>query len=89
MSTRFNARDFDAVRDMLADEVRLEVVNRTRLQRRAARSARYFTNYGQSSDWHLAPGLVDRRPAVLVHDPDDPTARRSISSCSTGRASGC
>ena len=28
---RFNARDFDAIRDMLADEVRLELVNRTRM----------------------------------------------------------
>src|SRR5579871_6568336 len=28
---RFNARDFDAVRDMLAEEVRLELVNRTRM----------------------------------------------------------
>jgi RNA polymerase sigma-70 factor (ECF subfamily) len=27
---RFNARDFDAIRDMLADEVRLELVNKTR-----------------------------------------------------------
>ena len=29
---RFNARDFDAVRDMLADEVRLELVNRSRMK---------------------------------------------------------
>src|SRR5262249_50619354 len=49
---RFNARDFDAVRDMLADEVRLEVVNRTRLDGKA-QVGRYYTNYDQIDDWHL------------------------------------
>ncbi len=68
---RFNARDFDALRDLLADEVRVEVVNRTRLSGRS-QAGRYFGNYGQSSDWCLVPGLVERRPAVLVHHPDDP-----------------
>jgi RNA polymerase sigma-70 factor (ECF subfamily) len=67
---RFNARDFDAVRDMLADEVRLELVSRTRLNGRRE-VARYFHNYTGVRDWHLVPGLVDRRPAVLVHDPAD------------------
>jgi RNA polymerase sigma-70 factor (ECF subfamily) len=70
-TARFNARDFDALRDVLADEVRVEVVNRTRLNGRGE-AGRYFTNYGQSRDWQLVPGLVDRRPAVLVHAPDDP-----------------
>src|SRR5579859_4547619 len=41
---RFNARDFDAVRDMLADEVRLELVNKVRRQGRSA-VAGYFHNY--------------------------------------------
>lgn len=69
---RFNARDFDALRAQLADEVKVEVVNRTRLSGRGE-VGRYFGNYNQTSDWHLAPGLVDRRPAVLVHDPDQPS----------------
>jgi RNA polymerase sigma-70 factor (ECF subfamily) len=68
---RFNARDFDALRGLLADEVRVEVVNRTRLSGRREAS-RYFGNYGQSTDWRLVPGLVEGRPAVLVHHPDDP-----------------
>jgi len=71
---RFNARDFDAVRDMLADEVRLELVNKLRLSGRGE-VGNYFTNYGKVSDWHLVPGLVDARPAVLVHAPGSPTAR--------------
>ena len=67
---RFNARDFDAVRDMLAAEVRLELVNRVRLNGRKEVST-YFHNYSRIQDWRLVPGLVDRRPAILVCDPDD------------------
>lgn len=70
---RFNARDFDAVRDMLADEVELELVNRTRLRGRA-QVATYFGNYATVHDWKFAAGLVERRPAVLVLDPADPSA---------------
>jgi RNA polymerase sigma-70 factor (ECF subfamily) len=71
---RFNAHDFDAVREMLADEVRLEVVNRLRLSGRREVS-KYFTNYAQVSDWHLIPGFVDERPGILVRDPADPNGR--------------
>jgi RNA polymerase sigma-70 factor (ECF subfamily) len=68
---RFNARDFDAVRDMLGDEVRLELVNKTRMKGRGE-VGRYFHNYSDVDDWHFVPGLVDRRPALLVRDPRDP-----------------
>ncbi|MBV8190767.1 MAG: sigma-70 family RNA polymerase sigma factor [Alphaproteobacteria bacterium] len=71
---RFNARDFDALRVLLADEVKVEVVNRARLNGRGE-AGRYFTNYSQSSDWRLVPGLVDRRPAVLAHHPEDPSGQ--------------
>ncbi|HEX9461791.1 MAG TPA: sigma-70 family RNA polymerase sigma factor [Alphaproteobacteria bacterium] len=67
---RFNARDFDTLRDMLADEVRLELVNRLRLSGRSE-VGNYFHNYSRVHDWQLVPGLVDRHPAVLVRDPDD------------------
>ena len=69
---RFNARDFDAIRDMLADEVRLELVNKTRMKGRSE-VGRYFHNYADVDDWHFVPGLVDRRPALLVRDPRDPS----------------
>jgi RNA polymerase sigma-70 factor (ECF subfamily) len=69
---RFNARDFDAVRDMLADEVRLELVNRSRMDGRRE-VGKYFHNYGLAQDWHLVPALVDRRPALVVRDPGDPS----------------
>jgi RNA polymerase sigma-70 factor (ECF subfamily) len=71
---RFNARDFDTVRAMLADDVKLDLVNRTRRSGRQDVSL-YFTNYDKVHDWRLVPGLVDRRPAVLVCDPADPAAR--------------
>ncbi|WP_456619373.1 MULTISPECIES: sigma-70 family RNA polymerase sigma factor [unclassified Bradyrhizobium] len=68
---RFNARDFDSLRDMLADDVRLEMVNRTR---RAGRRdvSEYFDRYSLSCAWHFVPGLVDRRPAIIAFDPQDP-----------------
>jgi RNA polymerase sigma-70 factor (ECF subfamily) len=69
---RFNARDFDAIRDMLADEVRLELVNKSRLNGRSE-VGRYFHNYDRVADWHFVPALVDRRPALLVRDPGDPS----------------
>ncbi len=69
---RFNARDFDAIREMIANEVRLELVNRTRASGRSE-VGKYFHNYARAEDWHLVPGLVDRRPAALVRDPRDPS----------------
>ena len=68
---RFNARDFDALRAQLADDVKVEVVNRTRLGGRGE-VGRYFGNYSQTDDWHLVPGLVEGRPAVVVLDPAQP-----------------
>src|ERR1043165_9823006 len=41
---QFNARDFDAIRAMIADDVRLDLVSRTQMQGKAEVS-RYFGNY--------------------------------------------
>lgn len=70
---RFNARDFDAIRTMLADEARVEVVNRTRMNGRDE-AGRYFTNASRGDDWRLVPGIVEGRPATIVVDPSDPSA---------------
>jgi RNA polymerase sigma-70 factor, ECF subfamily len=70
----FNARDFDAIRAMIADDVRLELVNKTRINGKAEVS-RYFGNYAKVEDWHLVPGLVEGRPAILVFDPDEPDGK--------------
>ncbi|MGA8699584.1 MAG: sigma-70 family RNA polymerase sigma factor [Xanthobacteraceae bacterium] len=70
---RFNARDFEAIRDMLADEVRLELVNKTRMNGKAEVGS-YFSNYSLVHDWQLVPGFVDRHPAILVRDPRNASA---------------
>jgi RNA polymerase sigma-70 factor (ECF subfamily) len=67
----FNARDFDAIRAMIADDVRLELVNKIRMSGKAEVS-RYFGNYSKVDDFHLVPGLVEGRPAILVFDPNEP-----------------
>jgi RNA polymerase sigma-70 factor (ECF subfamily) len=71
---RFNAHDFDAVRSMLAEDVRLEIVNRLRLDGRKS-VAPYFSNYAARPHWRFMPGFVERRPAMLVYDADDPDER--------------
>src|SRR5262245_23573658 len=63
---RFNARDFDAVRAMLADEVRLDLINRT-TRRGFAEVGDYFHRYDQVDDWYLALGAVENRLAILVY----------------------
>ena len=70
----FNARDFDAIRAMIVDDVKLELVSKTWLDGKAEVS-RYFGNYSKVSDWHLVPGLVEGRPAILVFDPTAPNSR--------------
>jgi len=61
----FNARDWDGVRAMLADDVRLDLVSRLqRAGRRAVGS--YFTNYDAAHDWWLVPAWLDRREVLAV-----------------------
>jgi len=66
----FNARNFDAVRAMLADELRFDLVNRVQATGKSSVIS-YFSNYGHLGGWRLVPGMVDRRPALLAFDPDD------------------
>jgi len=68
---RFNARDFDAIRNMLAEDVRLDLVNRAQRSGRAGVSE-YFHRYSLRDDWRFVLGFIDRRPAVLVFDLHDP-----------------
>lgn len=62
---RFNARDFDALRDLLAEDVKLDLANRLRLSGRKD-VARYFGRYSQIFHWQLTPGIAEGRPALLV-----------------------
>ncbi len=67
---RFNARDFDAVRALLADDVRLNMVSRLTL-RGKSEVGRYFTNYGGRTDWQFLVGSVEGRAAILSRNPFD------------------
>ena len=67
----FNARNWDGVRAMLAEDVQLDVVARLRRSGRRAVSG-YFTNYGLNADWHLVPAWLDGREVLAVfRDPGD------------------
>jgi len=65
--SRFNARDFEGLRDLLADDVQLELVSRFRRRGRDV-VQNYFGRYQGRQDWLLQPGLVEGRPAVIVQD---------------------
>lgn len=67
---RFNARDFDAIRAMLADDVRFDLV--ARMTRGRAAFETYFTRYTEMTSWRLSVGMIEGRLAAIVHDPADP-----------------
>jgi RNA polymerase sigma-70 factor, ECF subfamily len=68
---RFNARDYDTVRGMLADEVRLDLVNRLQLNGKVE-VQHYFTNYAKATPRRFELGFVDGRAAVLVYEAAEP-----------------
>jgi len=70
---------------MITDDVRLDLVNKTRMKGKAEVS-RYFGNYSKVGDWHLVPGLVEGRPAILGSIPTNRAQGRNISCCCSGPA---
>ena len=63
----FRAGDLDAIRAMLAEDVKLDLVNRLQWEGRD-RIAPYFTRYAEETKWRFAFGAVEGRPAMLVFD---------------------
>jgi RNA polymerase sigma-70 factor (ECF subfamily) len=61
----FNARDWEGVRAMLADDVKLELVSRVRRAGRGPVGV-YFTNYDLATDWRLVPAWLDGREVLAV-----------------------
>ncbi len=72
---RFNARDFDGLRTMLADEVRLDLVGRVKTAGASEISNRYFYNYDQANDWRMSIGRIEGRLAVMVYDTTEPSSQ--------------
>lgn len=67
----FQSGDFDAIRAMLADDVKLDLVNRLKLDGRESVN-RYFTRYAEETKWRFAFGAIEGRPAMLVFDRGSP-----------------
>ena len=63
----FKAGDFDAVRAMLADDVKLDLVAKLRKQGKSE-VGEYYARYAASEQWAFAAGVVDGRAAMLVYD---------------------
>lgn len=63
----FNARDFDSLRDMLAEDVRLDLVEKVE-RSGAAEVGRYFDNYALLAAIRFELGVVDSRLAILARE---------------------
>lgn len=73
---RFNAGDFEAVRAMLSEDVRLDLVGRA--QRRGAEVKEYFARYAEVAPRRYAVGTVEGRPAMLGYYIDPPSEQPSF-----------
>lgn len=67
----FRSGEFDTIRTMLADDVKLELVNRLQWNGRD-RIRPYFTRYAEATTWCYALGAVEGQPAMLVFDSTGP-----------------
>jgi len=63
----FKIGDFDSVRAMLADDVKLDLVAKLRKQGKSEVGG-YYTAYAAAKQWAYAAGIVDGRPAMVVYD---------------------
>jgi RNA polymerase sigma-70 factor (ECF subfamily) len=61
----FNGRDWDGVRALLADDVRLDLVAQRKASGRRDVGV-YFSNYDRVSDWRVAPARLGGREVLAV-----------------------
>ncbi|MFL6577902.1 MAG: sigma-70 family RNA polymerase sigma factor [Povalibacter sp.] len=61
----FNARDWEGVRALLIEDVKLDLVS---VSHRSGKNdvSTYFTNYGRISNWHLRVGWLEAQPIIAV-----------------------
>lgn len=62
---RFNARDFDGLREMLGQDVRLDLVARRKPMQ--GRGGEYFTRYAETRGLRMTPMNVEGRPGLWVN----------------------
>ena len=63
----FNRRDWDALRAVLADDCRLDLVSR--VERRGKGVGEYFARYADLRDLRLIPGTLEGRPVLGMYTP--------------------
>jgi len=63
----FQSGEFDTIRQMLAEDVRLDLVGRLQWQGKKTITP-YFTRYGEVPHWRFTLGAVEGRMAMLVYD---------------------
>jgi RNA polymerase sigma factor (sigma-70 family) len=68
-ATLFNARDWDGVRAMLAEDVRLDVVERVQKTGKPEVGT-YFTNYDRFTGWRVEPAWLDGNEVLAVFQDD-------------------
>jgi RNA polymerase sigma factor (sigma-70 family) len=66
----FNARDWDGVRAMLADDVKLDVVSKSKATGKRA-VGMYFTNYDRMANWYLRSAWLEGKEVVAVYEDAD------------------
>jgi RNA polymerase sigma-70 factor (ECF subfamily) len=63
----FKVGDFDTVRAMLAEDVKLDLVGKFQKQGKS-KVNEYYGAYAAAKQWAFSAGTVDGRPAMLVYD---------------------
>ena len=71
----FNAHDWDGVRSLLADDVRLDLVSRRKAAGRREVGV-YFGNYGRAAGWHVVPAWLEGREVLAVLTDSNASAPR-------------
>ena len=62
----FDAHDWSGVRQLLADDVRLDLVSRRKASGKAD-VANYFENYERTGGWRVTPARFEGREVLAVH----------------------
>lgn len=68
---RFNARDFDGLRALLADDVRLQLAGRLDITGKPEVSV-YFCNYAKLEGFRAEPAVIEGRAGLWIHEEGEP-----------------